>query len=229
MSTAHEFRTIFCAHCGHSITFLQRCTDRFCQTCGGSSKARTRRRIKSILDNVQNVRGQSLKFLTLTVRSGDCLSECVDHLLASFRKLRARNVWKKHVTGGLFVIEVTHNDKGFHAHIHAIVQMKFWNVRDLSRVWEKCSGAFVVDIREVHDQNVIGYLTSYLSKSEVSEDILPEVNRVLKGRRLFSPFGLWHSLSLLFKPQPFVCPKCTRSDWIGLDEALFAFRRITAT
>lgn len=209
----HEFRTVFCSHCGHRVSYPVRCTDRFCSICGAHRAARVRSRLRAILDNVKHQPKAGLKFLTLTLASSNDLESALNHLISSFRRLRGRQSWRRIVSGGAYVVEITRTEAGWHVHLHIIMSALYWRVTDISVMWQAVSAGKIVWIEAVTSQFQIGYLTKYITKSTIAPELQREVSAALKGRRLFTVFGDWDLLSRAWKKQPYYCPKCHACDW----------------
>lgn len=211
----HEYSTIYCASCGHPVHVPVRCGLRFCSVCSASAAGRARSRLQWIINNFEKQKRKRWKFLTLTLRSTEDLSKQLEHLISSFRKLRNRRLWKDSVTGGLYVVELTHSPKGWHCHLHVIMQSSYIPQYHLSRVWNAISGSPVVDIREVKNNGLATYLTQYLTKCDVPLDHRNEAEDAMRGRRMWSPFGLAHDLNCQYKPQPAPCPCCGCEEWMS--------------
>lgn len=216
----HYWKTYQCGNqaCLGTITFPEKCKDRFCSVCKKKRRYDTRRRIQHIKNNVELSKYESFKILTLTVRNMDSLSEQTDLLLNSFRKLRQTKRWKRDVSGGVYVLEVKMGSQGWHAHLHCILQSRWIDQVKLTKQWTRISGGKSVDLKMLRGDNVISYVTKYISKqSDVSDS--REANTVLKGRRLFQPFGTWFALSLTFPRDEYKmnCPHCKQTVvWVHL-------------
>lgn len=150
-----------------------------------------------------------VKHLTLTLPNADDLSQMIADLMSSFRRLRQRKFWKTHVTGGVYVIEITNQGSGWHAHIHAIIQAHRLDWHRLHKEWIAASkGGIGVYIQNIPPKQALRYLTKYLAKPEVPEQQIDHAEEALKGRRLFHPFGSWHTINKEYKEQKSDCPKC---------------------
>ena len=182
------------------------CHDRFCLPC-----ARARgKRIAAIL--AEWAEGKELKFITLTLRQADVpLGETLDHLLASFRRLRQCKMWKASVTGGVGFVEIKRGAKfdRWNVHIHILANAAFLDYRTLSRMWLKCTGtSFVTDIRPVPDlMHAVHYVTKYASKGIAHTvygtiELLQEAMAALTGRKLAITFGDARKLHLNDKTDP---------------------------
>jgi len=69
-------------------------------------------------------------FLTLTVRNLDNTdAQFVRKLRRDFGKLRHRKIWKNNVKGGVAAIEVTNKGKGWHPHLHALIDCRWLAIK----------------------------------------------------------------------------------------------------
>lgn len=213
----HRYRRICCSHCGHEITVPIYCGDRFCPVCCRPRLARVRRRLQFLVRNTPKEPSYGLKFLTLTIPSEPDLQGMLEHLVRSFRKLRQRSGWKRRVLGGAFVIECGRSVAGWHAHIHSIVFAKYITFERLLKLWLSCSGGRGVYIKQIAGSEAVNYLTKYLSKPVVADNLMQETSLALKHYRLFQPFGIWMKLLkdyIDFKPG---CPVCGGHTYFPLD------------
>ena len=141
------------------------------------------------------------RFMTLTVKcNGQPLADRIDHLYASFRRMRQGKPWKAHVKGGMAVLEVTRNPHTgeWHPHLHVLADGVFFAHADLKAAWEDATGdSMIVDIRAVVSRaNAARYVAAYVAKpADVhawTEDSIVEYALALHGRRLVVAFGSMH-------------------------------------
>ena len=203
--------------CGKTVDVPVYCGNRFCSVCGVARRMRVRNRLEFLSENVDTPRDMGMKFLTLTIPSQPDVFEMVRFLLKSFRKLRQRSFWKKRVDGGAFVLEIKGRPGYWHVHIHIVLMCKFLPFEDLLKIWLGCSGGRGVWIEEIPTNQIVKYLSKYLTKPAVREAELSDVNWALKGLRLFSPFGSWYNLNLQYKKPKAECPECHSTLWLPLD------------
>ena len=186
------------------------CHDRFCPAC-------SRSRAMVIRDNLAHaVEGTQLRLITLTLQSSDRpLSEQLDHLYLSFRRLRAQRLWKARVTKGVAVIELTYNHKTnqWHPHLHVLAAGAYIEKASLASAWLRATGtSYIVDLTFIrHPNAATSYVTKYLTKGALDDPTLPdaaldEAVVALKGRKLIWTIGEWRSVKLLAQPES--------TDWI---------------
>jgi hypothetical protein len=174
------------------------CGDRFCIPCCRARSNRARRKLHALCA------GHSPLFATFTLRaSSRPLADLLDHLIASFAKLRRHKIWADNVTAGAYVIEVKRGTgSGFwHPHIHVLALGRFMPQAALSDAWREASdGSFIVDVQRVRDDDrAVGYVGKYIAKGWSAEiardpDSLVECILAMRGRRLLATFGEWHGM-----------------------------------
>lgn len=203
----------FC-HCGASMWILKNkenptlfksvpdnCRSRWCLPCYGARTARLRARLAAGLPD------GPIRMVTLTLKASELdLTDCLNRLYTSFKKLRDGDWWKNRVIGGVAFLEFKRGDASglWHPHFHCLVQGRFLPKEELAHKWLCVTGdSYVVDVRLVRTrEQVMGYVTKYCTKStgldpSACDDDLIEIIRSLRGRRTVVPFGTWRTLRLL--------------------------------
>lgn len=191
-----------------------RCRDRLCPTCAMFRAGSLRSRIKRLVTKARSVR-----FVTLTmapVATG--LGECVDALMAAMRLMRALEVWKRHVEGGIFVVEVTRGATGKHWHVHAhlLIEGEYFPHDLLHDAWSRAVGsASRVEIKALHDREAcISYMAKYMAKSTAMDswthDEIREYALGMHRRRIVGTFGTWHRCKVdVLDAEPVKPPKAS--------------------
>lgn len=191
---------LFVAKNGKVGLALQRCRDRLCPMCSRLKSLQMRARVESCVKQMRSIR-----FVTLTIENKErSLTQCVDHLVASFRELRRGEVWKKHVVGGVWVIEVKQGRKEgtWHAHLHMLVDGVFFTQSTLADEWNRVTGdSQIVHIRKVHTtEGVANYVTKYVSKpcdfNAMSDEEIAIYAESMKGRRMMGTIGKLHAAKI---------------------------------
>lgn len=158
--------------------------------------------------------------LTYTVKNGADLGERFAHLQKALKKLnQKRRDHQRGKTlsefgkceGGLYSVEFTHSNQGWHPHIHMVVLCDPGNLPDfplggtgiekkdsaLSREWAKITkDSFIVDFRPIDQENpvtgVIEVMKYALKFSNLSPAKTAHAWETLTGSRLVGAFGcLW--------------------------------------
>ena len=196
-------------HCG-SLTWVQwsqsrnaprlsvnRCNYRWCPAC---RRAYTHELAARLRHELRNLRKNTHKFITLTIRhEHTSLANQLHHLKSSFRRLRARMLWKRSVEHGIAVVEITFNPttSTWHPHLHILAKGKYIEQKQLSKAWKECTnGSPVVHIRAVHDsKHAVNYLSHYVAKPPEIQKFddtparLKEWYMALRRNRLVIRFG----------------------------------------
>lgn len=214
----HYFRRLQCACCGKILTVPVSCGNRFCPVCNRSRLIRVRRRLDWLVAHCPSLPHHQFTFITFTIKSMDDLPLMIRKLVKSFGKLRSTKLWKDRVAGGAYVIELKHSSAGWHAHIHLVCQNRWIDWKDLLKAWIKCSGARGVFMKRIPANAVTAYVTKYLSKPDVPDDILITISQALHKTRLVSPFGSWFNLNKLYPKPKQPCSECGKSCWSVYDE-----------
>lgn len=213
MDIVHLFNQVFCEHCGFTVAVPVYCKNRFCPTCSHHRNRLIRHKLTTFLESIHLRKYDSFKFLTLTIRNNPDLKCMTDELITSFRKLRQRAFWKKHVRGGACVIEAKPGKDGWHVHLHIVIESAFIPYQALLSEWTAVSTGTGVYIKKLHGSQVVGYLTKYLTKQECTQAEQKNMTDILKGRRLFVPFGSWFDPIRKIPPIKFRCPGCDCCNW----------------
>lgn len=180
------------------------CRDRFCLPCATARAA-------TIAGNLREYcRGKSLLFITLPLKhTDDPLSDRIDFLIASFRRLRQTKLWTTHVKGCVAVMEIKvgKNSGKWHPHLHILAEASFVPKQDLSDCWAAATdGSFIVDIAKLRDvEGTVSYVAKYASKP-LDASIFRDSDRLIecvlafRGRRLCGAYGAWRGFRLEDRP-----------------------------
>jgi len=213
----HLFFKMVCSSCSHNFDVPVYCGSRFCPVCSVRRRNRVRNRLQHLVKNCDHPKGHGYKHLTLTISNQANLAGMTKEIVASFRKLRNRQYWKNNVDGGAYVLEITGNPGNWHVHIHIVMMSRFMPFDRLLGLWMKVSSGRGVYIQQIPPSAVIGYLTKYITKSDISDDLQEEMNDELHDKRLFNPFGTWHTLAKTYVQPKHVCPECGNSGFMPFD------------
>jgi len=174
--------------------WLSRCGHRLCPFCGNARSAATTQELVELM-----LEHHAERMIVLTVRSHDLpLDMQVASLLHSFKKLRARASWKRHVTGGVYVLEITMNEKTglWHPHLHILVKGTYYPQAELARQWRQITdGSNVVWTQKVSDiEGAARELAKYIGKPQRVSDLTPAQIReyafATKSVRMVQTFGV---------------------------------------
>lgn len=182
----------------------KRCHLRWCPLCSRVDRFATTQSVKEKLLSVKSPR-----FITLTLKhSSNDLSDQIDHLYDSWRRIRRQKQWKEHVDGGVwfFQIKWIESSQEWHPHIHILCTGKYFPQDILSRLWNKASsGSWIVDVRAVKDvdkaaEYVARYATEPVNLCDLPGELPIKVYDSLYSRRIKGSFGSWNDVSLVAAP-----------------------------
>lgn len=213
MQTPHDFITLVCSHCGHLIQIPQYCGNRFCPDCSGHRRSALRTRINAIVKSIHLRPHDSVKMLTLTVPRDRDLAVALNRLLAAFRRFRQRAYWGKNVRGGCYFVEFKRTADGWNPHLHCVIESAYMPVGKIAAHWASVSPGQIVDIRRIPVGAVINYVSKYVTKSDLPLDDQVLASEALKGRRLFTLFGVWGKVKLPENSAVVHCLSCAIGRW----------------
>lgn len=169
------------------------CNDRWCPMCAAAKASYAKESTEDYIRNMKEPR-----FLTLTLRHNvESLSSQLEFLTSSFRKIRTRAFWKRHVTGGIWFLQVKRGsgDDCWHPHLHILIDGKYMEQQRLSELWELVTfGSPVIDIRRIYNpEDTAKYVARYMARPAKMSDMpltdRVEVIQTLQGKRLGGTFG----------------------------------------
>ena len=117
--------TLTCTCCGAGRTVETRCKKRWCPVCARQISAA---RVSKYSGAV--ARMQWPLFLTLTRPNLATLKlEDIRQMRRAYRRMRQRVWWSRKVVGGVASLEVTNTGKGWHPHIHSVIDCRWLAVK----------------------------------------------------------------------------------------------------
>jgi hypothetical protein len=112
---------LVCTNCGHHHPVETKCRQKWCPVC--VRQIATKRSLKFAAAAAAM---QWPLFVTLTVENvKDARTPFVRKLRRDLGKLRHSKLWKKNVRGGVAAIEVTNKGRGWHPHLHALIDCRW--------------------------------------------------------------------------------------------------------
>jgi hypothetical protein len=212
-SDLHHYHRVYCGHCGHFFDVPVYCGNRFCPICSVQRRKRIRHKISWTLSHTISRKFYNWRHLTLSEPSGFDLRSQLDHLISSFRRLRNRKLWKNHVFGGCYVIEITRTDSGWHPHLHIVIFARYIPYFKLLQSWKRSSSGSACFIKTIPKKAIISYLTKYISKIDLKDEDVHEASESLSGKRLVCWFGQLTSIAIKCPKIRSVCPNCGEVCW----------------
>lgn len=221
MSRCLTFGKVYeCRGCGHKFKVTSyNCMHRLCPHCG---KLRSKHLIKS---REKLVKRSNLKHLVLTIKNVPVaeLQGKTKFLRDSFTRLRHRQLFKLSWAGGITAVEFKYNgNKGWHIHLHSLIQGDYVPQDVISRAW--CSathgaGSVVWISRNKNSRETLKYILK--PSGDLLDDnlALSELLKEISGRRMVAGWGCWHGYSekkTLRAGRS--CPNCGCTDLKLIDE-----------
>lgn len=112
---------LHCVCCGAIKTVEKACRKRWCPVCARKISAK---RVGKYAGAV--ARMQWPLFVTLTRPNVRTITlDTIKEMRRAYRKLRQRQWWERKVVGGIASVEITNRGKGWHPHIHSILDCRW--------------------------------------------------------------------------------------------------------
>lgn len=195
-----------CHNCDHEWDSPDRCWHRLCPECAPIRAAR-------LFEAHKRLAGcPNLKHLVLTLKNVPGLTwSSVDQVRRYFTRLRHRKLFRAAWRGGVYGIEFTWTgDKGWHIHIHALIDGAYIPQAVISRHWLDITGdSQVVWInRSKNSRQALKYILK--PTLELLEDpvALDNFLTAVAGRHLVAGWGKWYRVTEKQLEGEFCCPEC---------------------
>lgn len=182
-----------CDDCRGVSKFQNRCDLFYCPEC----QPKLARERKESVEWWTREIGQP-KHVVLTLRNIPTLTKGhvqeVKKMFGRLRRTKFARGWK----GGFYSLECTNESKGWHLHIHALIDCKWVDARLLSAEWEKATRGmgYIVKVKDCRNKSYLQEVTKYAVKgSDLSKWSPSEIAMFVdafKGVRSFGVFGALH-------------------------------------
>lgn len=239
---------LVCTDCGSKHHVETRCRKRWCPVCAPWVAKERLRRWKAAVDGLQWP-----LFVTLTMRNSDD-PESIRELRSAWAKFRRRKLIREKVAGGVAAVEVTNQGRGFHPHLHAVVDCRWLSLwtrepkrrdppevvaalcqsaaAELSALWadQLKQPTSSVQVARVSGEKAAVYSLKYATKAAellAMQNELAPLIRVLRKTRLVSGFGSLHPLPAVdAESKPGLSCACcgAESQWLPETVVAAAFR-----
>jgi Replication protein len=191
-----------CKGCGDWSTFYYRCSLKFCPLCNWRI-ARNRAEVLKFW----SVTISQPKHVVLTMRNFPTLTRSrIRSVGKAFAKLRRNRIWKD-VKGGCVSTEITNEGRGWHLHLHIMVDARWIDAAQLAIVWgQLCGQTFgIVKVKDCRGKDYLGEVTKYVVKGSELASWAPEeiaqFVHAIKGIRFFAAFGTLFAVQRQIKAQ----------------------------
>jgi hypothetical protein len=184
-----------CTGCKRRNRFWNRCDLFYCPACQPRLAAERGRSVEWWTKQISQP-----KHVVLTVTNQRVFDKAfVKAFLKAFAALR-RRVFAKDWRGGFFRLEVTNEGRGWHLHLHALIDARFISQRELSAQWHSVTQGcgHIVRVKDARDQDYLREVTKYAVKGSQLAKWHPEEIATFidafKGIRTFGCFGQLYKL-----------------------------------
>ncbi len=179
-----------CDSCHAVSRFPNRCENLHCPKC---QPFLSRKRRKAVEWWAKLARQP--KHVVLTVQNCSHLTkEHLQQVKKWFRALR-RSTFAKNWIGGFYSMEVTNEGKGWHIHIHALIDARWIDSFALSQAWQRTTNSMgrIVKVKDARARDYLQEVTKYAVKGSqlaawTPQNIATFIDSV-NGVRTFGVFG----------------------------------------
>jgi hypothetical protein len=222
-----------CYSCGKTRSFLNRCDRFYCPACQPRLANDRRESIEWWAKEVAQP-----KHVVLTTRNTDTITkEHVAAIRSAFtrlRRMKATAGWR----GGFYSLEVTNEGRGWHLHIHALVDCRWIDARELSLMWDKATRGHgcIVKVKDCRSKAYLQEVTKYAVKgTELAKWSAADVAAFVTaftGVRTFGVFGVLHGLRTKWREwldslhESGQACECGCVDWRIQSEGEYEYRHI---
>ncbi len=206
-----------CEKCGNVIKSYITCKKRTCSHC---ARIRSAKLVKVYTPIVEAFEWPAFMTLTLPwVKSGE-VKKWKGKLVRAFAKMRT---WKRlGIQRGIYAIEILKKDGDFwYLHLHAVVDSKWIDQRELSEAWLKASEVGrIVHIRRIFkaEKACIEILKYQTKMWELTQDEKIFVDDVFRHSRFVGSFGITRPK---IESHPQTCTICGGKMLLFEDDAYF--------
>lgn len=225
-----------CRTCGRTKRLLNHCDLFLCPECQPHLARRRQEEIEWWF-----VQCRQPKHVVLTMRNTTNLTRGhVSEIKAAFRRLR-QSKFSRNWKGGCYALEVTNEGRGWHLHLHILVEAAWIDGGQLAIAWNKATrgAGHIVKVLDARKADYLAELAKYVVKgSQVAKWTPAEVIEFAEAfarARTFSVFGRLYGLRTQYRAwldsisqKVNVC-ECGSADLAYYDEAEWLARGHTAT
>ena len=195
LRNCHSYYTVAqCQGCGTVRKYPNRCDQFYCPEC---QPVLSRERKKQVEWWTRTIRQP--KHIVLTVQNTATLDKTnIRSFRDAFTRLRKRR-FTRNWQGGFYALEVTNEGKGWHLHLHALVEAAWIDSAQLSQEWKSCTrgAGRIVHVRDCRGSSYLSEVTKYAVKGVQLASWTPAQVRTFvqafTGVRTFGVFGSLYS------------------------------------
>lgn len=194
-----EWTIAECGSCHVARKFANRCDLFCCPECQHSLQVRRSQQVEWWTKTVKQP-----KHVVLTIHNlPDLTPGHLTHFKKMFARLRRRKFAKNWI-GGFYRIEITNEGRGWHLHLHALVEAKWIDKQALSNNWKSITNGlgYIVDVQDCRGEGYLREVTKYVVKgSELSKWSGPDIATFVTAfanQRTFGVFGKLYGMRTKF-------------------------------
>lgn len=241
--SCHEITTLHCSDCGKEWVTNLSCSDKLCPECAYKRSRKNHYVVFAILSALGLLnRAHRLRRVTLTIKNVSSVAVGYAKLRHCFGVLQHRSIWcnafygrknkygKRHkgwnVRGGCGNFETTNKGRGYHVHLHLLLDCDFMPKAQLKKIWHEITGdSYIVDVLACSGTKEAIYEISkyHFKPADVvlwSDDMKFDFNSALHNKVLFFRFGSWRDVKISKRVAR--CPFCGSEHVWALDFEDFA-------
>lgn len=184
------FTVAQCSKCAAVQKFPNRCDLFFCAECQPRLSSDRRKAVEWWTKEIAQP-----KHVVLTLKNTPDLTRGhKDELLKWFNNLRRRK-FARNWLGGFYRIEVTNEGRGWHLHLHALINAHWIDEIELSLQWQEVTNGFgrIVRVKDCRQVNYLEEVTKYAVKGAQLAAWTPEQIATFidafDGAKTFGVFG----------------------------------------
>lgn len=193
LEKCHTFYTVaVCNSCGTYQKFPNRCDLFYCDECQPRRSSDRQKAVEWWANEIHQP-----KHVILTVKNVPELNRL--HVLEFkkwFKKLRT-SAFAKNWLGGFYCLEVTKENRGWHLHLHALINAGWIDAFQLSAHWEKITNGMgkIVKVRDARAKSYLHEVTKYVVKGAQLAAWTPEeIATFIDAFQRVQTFGVFGSL-----------------------------------
>lgn len=229
LELCHSYYTVaMCNSCGLTRRFPNRCDQFYCPECQNHLQRERQKQVEWWAKECRHP-----KHVVLTIKNiPDLTPGHVDEFRRMFTKLRRRKFAKNWV-GGFYRLEVTNEGRGWHLHLHALVESPYISQNELVEQWRHITNGlgYICRVLPVTNGSYLHEVTKYVVAGSMIAKWQPTTITTFisafLNKRTFGVFGSlyakrtefaeWIATLKTAKPK---C-ECGSCDVTYLDEAKF--------
>ena len=192
------------------------CKNRYCPICQWRKSRKAYALSMNVQNEVEKRENLQFLFLTLTLKNSENLSNGIDEMLSSFKRLQDTKRFRRIVKGFIRTLEITYSkaDENWRPHIHLILAVdndyfinseKYTDFEEWRKLWQTVAHteyAPQINIQKIDDKercNAIAEISKYMVKPfdlELSKDTENTYTHLLRStfrRRLTSTGGVYRT------------------------------------